>query len=120
MANNKFNHKLQYQQRESSGLPIYYPGFDMQLPFFKRVIKMAQIKWTLILCDMLGIPATLLGIVANLDNVRSVILFILALTYVMFRLYYYAVQKKQAVREKELELWHKEQDKIERINKSKK
>lgn len=81
---------------------------------------MAQVKWALILCDMLGIPVTVLGIWANIDNIKSTVLFILALTYVMFRLYYYAIQKQQAVREKDLDLWHKEQDKIERINKAKK
>jgi hypothetical protein len=120
MASHKFSSKFGYQQRESSGLPVYHPGYDMQLPFFKRVIKMAQIKWTLIICDILGIPATFLGIVSNIDNIRSIILFILALTYIMFRLYYYAIQKQQAVREKEIDLWHKEQDKQERINKTKK
>jgi hypothetical protein len=119
MANNQFGNEFEYQQHKSSGLPVYYPGFDLQLPFFKRVIKMAQIKWTLILCDMLGIPVAFLGIISNMDNIRSTILFIVGLIYIMTRLYFFVIQRGQAVRQKEIELWHQEQDKIERIEKKK-
>lgn len=78
---------------------------------------MAQVKWALIICDMLGISATLMGILANWENVKSAILFFLALIFLMVRIYFYVLQKRQSVREKELELWHKEQDKQDRKNK---
>lgn len=81
---------------------------------------MAQIKWAVWLADLLGISTTLLGFISNIDNVKSAILFILALTYMMFRIYFYVIQRQQSIREKEIDLWHQEQDKIERINKSKK
>lgn len=80
---------------------------------------MAQIKGWL-LGDMFGLPVWLLGIIQNIDNVRSAVLFIVGLTYVMCRLYYFVIQRKQSVREKELDLWHKEQDKQDRINQNKK
>lgn len=80
---------------------------------------MAQVKWALILCDILGIPVTLLGIAANLNNVKSIILFIIAAIYLMLRAYYYAVRQQQEAKAREIDNWHKEQDKIDRMNKNK-
>lgn len=100
-------------------MAFYYPGIDMQLPYIKRVFKMATLKWSLIIADILGIPIWMIGIVSNMDNIRSAILFILGLMYVMTRMYFFVIQKKQAIREKEIDLWNKEQDKQDRIKKSK-
>lgn len=79
---------------------------------------MASIKWAWILADILGIPIWIMGIVANFDNVKSTVLFIVGLIYLGVRVYFYFVQKSQAVREKEIELWHLEQNKLERIKKN--
>lgn len=99
MADNKFNNWVEHQQRSSSRMAFYYPGIDMQLPYFKRVFKMATVKWALIVMDILGIPTWVLGVMA--------------------RLYFFVVDKRISIREKEIELWHLEQDKQDRINKSK-
>lgn len=117
MANNKFNNRLEHQQRHSGWNPIHSLGFSMQLFNFKRVNKMAQIKLLWVLADMLGISSVILGIIDNFDSVRSVILFILALSYLGFRIYFFVIKSKQAVRKSDLELWHQEQDKIERQEK---
>lgn len=71
-----------------------------------------KIGWLIV--DWLGIPLSLLGIYLNLDNVKSAIIAILAIIYLMLRTYFYFVQKKQAIREKEYDLWHREVDKMER------
>ncbi len=115
MASDKLSDKFGYQQRESYRLPFYYPGINLQLPYLKRTIKMAQVKWALILCDMLGIPVFFMGITANIDNVRSAVLFILATIYIMIRGYFFFVRQRQAVKEKDIELWHLNQDKQDRI-----
>jgi hypothetical protein len=88
---------------------LYYHGE-------KKTMANAKLVWMLM--DFLGIPLTLLGIIANLDNVKSAILAILGIIYLMVRIYFYVIQKQQAVREKEYELWNKEQDKIDRIQKT--
>lgn len=118
MANYKYTNRLGYQQRESGGFSVYRFGFGMQLSIFKRVLEMASIKWAWILADILGIPIWIMGIVANFDNVKSTVLFIVGLIYLGVRVYFYFVQKSQAVREKEIELWHLEQNKLERIKKN--
>lgn len=76
----------------------------------------AKIGW--LIADWLGIPLSLLGIVVNIDNIKSTVIALIAIIYLMIRTYFYFVQKQQAVREKEIELWHKMQDKQERINKT--
>lgn len=119
MANNQFNNRMEYQQRESSGVSFHNAGFGLQLIDFKRSIKMAQAKMIWIICDILGIPITILGIVANIDNIKSAILAVLGIAYLMLRGYFYFVQKTQSVREKELDLWHKQMDKLERMDKMK-
>lgn len=117
MADYKFDNGVEHKQRSNSGRSFYSIGFDMQLYDFKRVNKMAQIKLMWLLCDFLGIPVTILGILANTDNIKSAILAVLGIAYLCVRGYYYIKQKDQAVREKEIELWHLEQNKQDRIKK---
>lgn len=80
---------------------------------------MAQIKWALILCDMLGIPVFLLGVVKDFGSFNSTVLLMISLFYAIPRCYFDIIARRQRTREKNLELWHKEQDKIDRINKNK-
>lgn len=83
----------------------------------KKTMAQAKILW--LLADIIGIPMTILGFILNLDNVKSALIAMLAIIFLMIRLYYYVVQKKQAVREKEIELksqeitlWFREQEKL--------
>jgi hypothetical protein len=68
-----------------------------------------------LILDIFGVPLYLLGIAANIDNIKSAILAILGISYLTVRAYFYIIKSKQAVREKELDLWHKEQDKSDRM-----
>lgn len=119
MASDQFGNEFRYKQRESSGLFVRNLGLSLQLSNYKRFIRMAQIKWALVFCDMLGIPATLLGIAANMNNIKSTILFIIAAIYLMLRAWFYAIRQQQEAKAREIENWHKQQDKIDRINKNK-
>lgn len=117
MANNQQFYRGEHQQRKNSGLSFYSSGINIQLPDFKRINRMAQTKMIFILCDLFGIPITLLGIVANIDNIKSAILAILAIIYMMGTGYYRFRRLDQAQRDRELDLWHKQMDKEERIKK---
>jgi hypothetical protein len=90
--------------------------YAKQLDPTKQHSKMAvKIGW--LIADFLGISVAFLGIIANLDNVKSLIIAILGAVYLGLRVFYYKKEKDQKIREKEYELWHKEQDKIEREEK---
>jgi hypothetical protein len=118
MANNNEFNRVEHQRCESSSGFVHNIVSNLQLSNNKRRNKMAvKIGW--IIVDWLGIPLSLLGIYLNLDNVKSAIIAILAIVYLMMRAYFYFVQKKQAVREKEIALWHLEVDKLERAEKRK-
>lgn len=119
MADHKQFYRAEHKQLNSSRDFIYIPVFRLQLPNYKRIFKMAQVKLVWLICDMFGIPLTILGIIANLDNIKSAIIAILAIAYLMVSAYYRFRRMAQNDREKELDLWHKEQDKIDRINKNK-
>ncbi len=81
--------------------------------------KMATAKFLWGLGDWLGIPGAILGIVNNLDNIKSAILAILLIMYFMIRIYYLVVEKKQAAKKREYELKHLELDLQERMLKIK-
>lgn len=81
---------------------------------------MAQIKWALFIADLLGIPAFIMGIALNFGTVKAGVLFIVGLSYVLVRLYFYVAKKKLEIRKDEIDLWFKEQEKRDRINQTKK
>lgn len=118
MANNKHFYRGEYQQLKSSGLSVRNPIGNVSIHYVQRVFKMAQIKLVWLICDIFGIPLTLLGIVANFGTIKGAILFILSTIYLMGFGYYKLRRMKQNERDKELDLWNKEQDKIERIRKA--
>jgi hypothetical protein len=80
----------------------------------KETIRMAHTKTLWLIADIFGVPTSFLGIWLNIDNIKSVIIAILAICYLMLRAYYFWKQKEQSLREKEYELWNKEMDKQER------
>lgn len=90
--------------------------YASQLPSTKSTIRMANAKVFWFLVDLLGIPSTILGIWLNLDNIKSAIIAILAIIYLMVRLYFYFIKSRLDVKEKELDIWVKEQDKRDRIS----
>lgn len=114
MANNQQFYRGEHQQREGSRVAVHSSGISNVLNDTKRHNRMAQAKIVWFILDFLGIPITILGIIANMDNIKSAILAILGITYLMCRMYFYVIKSKQSIREKDLDLWHKEADKSER------
>lgn len=109
------NGKELYPKHSDSGENIAYLSKSFTLTHVSRIRKMASVKLGWLLFELIGWPVWILGVWNNIDNGKSIVLFILAAMFLMVRLYYYHRQKDQAVREKELDLWHKEQDKQDRI-----
>lgn len=82
----------------------------------KKTMAQAKIMW--IIADYLGIPLAFWGFILNVDNIKSAVIALLAIIYLMLRIYYYAIQKRQAVKEKEYQLWSLEMDKQDRIRRT--
>lgn len=120
MGNNDNDFRMEREQRGGSRLAVYPALINMHLPYLKRTVEMAQIKWALFIADLLGIPAFIMGIALNFGTVKAGVLFIVGLSYVLVRLYFYVAKKKLEIRKDEIDLWFKEQEKRDRINQTKK
>jgi len=83
----------------------------------KKTMEYKAMLWAV--GDIIGIPMSVWGFILNIDNVKSAIIALLVIVYLMVRLYFYVVQKKQAVREKEYDLWFREMSKQEHQRKIK-
>lgn len=121
MADIKHMERMGYKQRPGDRDFICYSSFNFVPNYSKRIIKMAQAKILWLIADMIGIPITILGIIANIDNIKSSILAVLAITYLCIRVYFYIIEKNQKIRDKELDIrgkevdiWFKEQNKLKK------
>lgn len=117
MANYKQFYRSEHKQRENDWVAFHNAGSSIQLPDIKGGFKMAQVKMIWLICDIFGIPLTILGIFANIDNIKSVILAILAIAYLMGTGYYRFKRLAKEDEARSLDLWHKEMDKQERLKK---
>lgn len=93
---------------------VKYMSMD-QLVLQKKTMAYAKYMW--ILLDFIGLPTAVYGFILNMDNVKSSVIGLLAIIYLMCRIYFYVVEKKQAVRKKEFELWNLLMDKMDRLKK---
>lgn len=93
---------------DAKSLSIIHQSSLIKAIIFNRKMATAKLTWFII--DLLGFPVWLAGIMSNLDNWKSLILMLIGCIYAGLRTYFYYVQKEQSVREKELELKHKELD----------
>lgn len=74
------------------------------------VIKMGETKIAAIFLNLIGIPVSIVAFITNIDNVKSAVLFIVALIFFMFKIYFYVIWAKQKTRKNELELRRMEKD----------
>lgn len=101
--------------------------YAKQLEITKQVRHMAITKLMLSLLSWIGFPLLGISWLANLDNIKSTIIFIVSLSMVLIRFYFGILNwldnramKAIQRRKQEIELRHKELDLIERENKVKK
>ncbi len=74
-----------------------------------------------ILADILGISSVLFGWISNFDNVKSTVLFIVAISYLMVRLFFFAkrqmnlsYKEKQEAIMRDIDIQRKHQEKREK------
>lgn len=118
MGNNKFNNRMERKQHQSSSRIIHlaYPN-DRNNPY-KRIIKMAETKFVALILNLIGVPLCFIAFWDNIDNVKSAVIFIVALTFLMIRIYFYVIWAKQKTEKQKLEndRMKMENNKFERDN----
>lgn len=110
-SNNNFG---RHKQQQGDRLAVPGVSFDLGHSDDKRNKRMAEAKIILFLANWIGYPLYIFAFIANLDNVKSAILFICAVLFFMVRTYFYIIKSKQQVREKEFDLKEKELNVMER------
>lgn len=88
-----------------------------QLEVIRKTIKMHYTKAGWLIADIIGIPTSLYGFLQNIDNIKSTLIAILAISYLALRIYVYWRRSDIEIRKEEIELWEKELNKQERIEK---
>lgn len=116
MASNSINNGVGNQRHESSGNPLYNTLPDLSVPDIKRRFKMGEkVGW--LIADWLGVPISFLGIIVNWDNILSKIIAGIGIVYLTIRTVFFYIDKRQTMKERNLKIWHDEQDKLERMRK---
>lgn len=103
MGNNKFNNRMERKQHESSSRIIHlaYPD-DMHNPY-KRIIKMAETKFAVLILNLIGVPLCFIAFWSNIDNVKSAVIFLVALIFLLIRIYFYVIWAKQKTEKQRME-----------------
>lgn len=110
MGDNNINNGIGRKQHQNSSSFIHTFDANYQLSITQRVIKMAETKLAVILLNLIGIPLCFISFLSNLDNVKSAVIFICALAFILIRMYFFVVWAKQKTRKNELELRQMERD----------
>lgn len=108
---------MEHQQHKSSRGTLHRIDYDYWVHTVQRVYKMAETKFAVLILNILGFP--LLGyalFIANLDPYQAAVLWILTMSFLGARLYFYIVFAKQKKKKNDLELRDKEMEIMEREN----
>lgn len=118
---------MEYKRNIDSKGSVPHLPIDMLHGLVNRTKKMAEIKFGLILAYIIGVPLWIFAYVPNFDSWKGNVLFIIMATYwtgmIIFnfrRKIRLEAKEKSEQRLRDIEAWHKEQDKIDRMNSNKK
>lgn len=103
MGNNKFNNRMERKQHESSSRIIHLADLDDMHNPYKRIIKMAETKFAVLILNLIGVPLCFIAFLDNLDNIKSAVIFLVALIFLMIRLYFYVIWAKQKTEKQKME-----------------
>lgn len=103
MGDNKYHNGLERKQYEDRGFIVHTFDRNYLHNSLQRATKMAEAKLAAIILNIIGIPLCFLAFIQNLDNVKSAVLFICALCFILIRMYFFVIWAKQKTRKNELE-----------------
>lgn len=92
---------------DGSGLYVLDSSEYRKSPTYKNPTKLMESKFLLWLITVLPTTGYGLVILANIDNVKGIILFIVAVLYGLARLVFYVIKQNQERRMRELDIREK-------------
>lgn len=103
MGDNKFNNRMERKQHAGSGRIIHLPDNNNLRPAYKRLYEMAETKFAVLILNLIGVPLCFIAFWDNIDNVKSAVIFIVALTFLLIRIYFYVIWAKQKTEKQRME-----------------
>lgn len=103
MGDNKYHNGGECKQYEDRGFIVHTFDPNDFRNTINRATKMAEAKIAAIILNIIGIPLCFIAFIQNLDNVKSAILFICALCFILIRMYFFVIWAKQKTKKNELE-----------------
>lgn len=103
MGDNKYHNKDKREQYEDRGFIVHTFDPNDLRNTIQRTTKMAEAKIAAIILNLIGIPLCFVAFIQNLDNVKSAVLFICALCFILIRMYFFVIWAKQKTKKNELE-----------------
>lgn len=64
---------------------------------------MAETKFAVLILNLIGVPLCFIAFLDNLDNIKSAVIFLVALIFLMIRLYFYVIWAKQKTEKQKME-----------------
>lgn len=96
-------HKNGHERKANSRDLVYFSPRIDGIHYHNRKEMEPSFKLWIGIVSAFSLPAWLIGVIQNYDNWKGDLLFFLALVFTGLRIYYYKVQKDQAVAREELE-----------------
>lgn len=103
MGNHQHYNGDQREQFKDDGFIVYDFDRNYLRNLIKGVSEMAETKFAAILLNLIGIPLCFLSFWQNLDNVKSAVLFLCALCFILIRMYFFVIWAKQKTERRNLE-----------------
>src|SRR5690348_1671061 len=83
MGDSQFNNGMEREQQKNGSGFIHSADGHYLLNLIQRVSKMAETKIAAILLNLIGIPLCFISFLSNLDNIKSAVLFLCALCFIL-------------------------------------
>lgn len=64
---------------------------------------MAETKFVALILNLIGVPLCFIAFFDNINNIKSAVIFIVALTFLMIRMYFYVIWAKQKTEKQRME-----------------
>lgn len=107
MGNNSSDFKPRREQLNGRGLSVLYNPEHNHNPTIKPLTKRMESKLLMWLITILPASGYGLVILLNIDNVKGIILFVIAVLYGIARLCFYVIKQNQERRMRELDIREK-------------
>lgn len=111
MGSSSMGYKRGHQQQQSNRLPLFALPWGLPMDIYKRIERMAEVKFILLIGNFLGYSMTgYVLIFASINGWKTDILWFLSALFLAVRIYFYVRKQIQEIKNRNLSLMKKEHE----------